>query len=116
MSELIVPGKWHCDNCGFTLIKNTLFMGSGTVGADYSIELERCPNDATPMRAFTWKEEAQASAESVERLFAVAQEYEALLMEFVGVLTDHRVEIGTRAGKVLAGCNRRLDKGLMGNL
>ena len=51
-----MPGSWTCPKCGFVLMKSTLYVKSGTVGADNSPFNETCPNDGTLMRPTTWRE------------------------------------------------------------
>src|SRR6476646_7410038 len=55
-SDAEMPGTWICDQCKFTLQKNILSAGDGSVRADTSPLNEICPNDGQLMRPLTWRE------------------------------------------------------------
>lgn len=49
-NQPIVPGEFHCPECGFVVTKNILYVNGETIGADTADRLEPCPNDGTIMR------------------------------------------------------------------
>lgn len=54
-----VPGSFRCPKCNFVLAKQTMFVGSGTIGISESdLDSEQCPNDGTDMVHVTWQERA----------------------------------------------------------
>lgn len=116
MSELIVPGSWKCDKCGFQLMKRVLSMAAGTVGTDYSTAIEPCPNDGTKMRAYTWKEEAQDCYAAMDRQFEALEKYEALVKEISAITADQSQPLGNRLQMIRARANLALSKGLLLNL
>lgn len=53
----VIPGQMRCAKCGFVLVRNVLYMQSGTIGAGNS-ETEPCPNKCGPLWPMTWEQEA----------------------------------------------------------
>lgn len=63
-----MPGALMCNKCGFVLQKNILFTKSCTIRAENSPLNERCPNDGSLMRPFTWREANEAYAKRCSEL------------------------------------------------
>lgn len=63
-----MPGAWICDKCQFILQKSIMSAKTGNVYANNEPFNEKCPNDGTLMRPYTWRE-------ANERL------YQALILE-----------------------------------
>lgn len=64
----LVPGKMHCARCRFSLIRKSLYVQSGTVGAGGS-ETEPCPNGCGPLWPITWEQEARDCYKLMDDLF-----------------------------------------------
>lgn len=62
--DFYVPGHLTCPKCNMLLVKNTLYMKSGTVGANR--EPDNCMNGCGPMWRVTWKDHAKKLLESLE--------------------------------------------------
>ena len=70
MEKLVyVPGTFQCAKCKFSLMKTTLFVGSGTFASDSSPDT--CPNCNVPMWRVT---ERDAGNELCDRLDALADD------------------------------------------
>jgi hypothetical protein len=80
-----VPGKMRCAKCGFTLLRKTLYMKSGTVGPGDN-ETEPCPNRCGPLWPQTWKQEAEELGELLEQTWKEKQEIIARRDERVATL------------------------------
>lgn len=69
LNDLIyAPGEWKCEQCGFSLIKKTLYVQTGQVGMDREEDTEGCPNDGSWMKRVTWKEIAVDLGRQLENL------------------------------------------------
>jgi len=47
-----VPGHFECKKCGFGLVSKTIYMGSGTIGAN--TKPQECGNGCGPMWRIAW--------------------------------------------------------------
>lgn len=74
----LVPGKMHCARCKFSLLRKTLYVQSGTVGAGGS-ETEPCPNGCGPLWPMTWEQEARDCYQLMDGLFERAKKAEDAL-------------------------------------
>ncbi len=81
-----IPGSWTCTQCEFGQVISTLYLQSGTIGANTD-EVPVCPNDGSIMRRCTWKERLKdydtrlgQELDLVDRLKARVQELEAELI------------------------------------
>jgi hypothetical protein len=101
MSELVVPGKWKCDKCGFELTSTNLYVKTGTVGPNYATP-EPCPNDGLPMRALTWKEEAQLGDALIERLLNQRDQFIDVLNAAAAAMSAVNQERSQTAGAISA--------------
>lgn len=90
-SALYVPGHFRCPKCEFSLIQKSLYVKSGTVGANNTPA--ECANGCGPMWRVTWKEHAQSFAESCERLFDEKHKYKKALEETKEALAHNAAEI-----------------------
>lgn len=93
--QVFRPGVMRCAKCSFRLIRNVLYVASGTVGAGTS-ETEPCPNGCGPLWPVTWKDECKASDEcweqQVERAVRAEAERDAALealRPFAEIYRDH---------------------------
>lgn len=66
VKDQFVPGHFECAKCSFYLVSNTIYMGSGTIGANN--EPQQCSNGCGPMWRVTWKEHAIKLARSQEAM------------------------------------------------
>jgi len=60
-----VPGVFACPKCKFRLIKQTLYVRSGTVGDD-DTPGDPCPNCGTNLWRVSWQDEAKQAYEVAE--------------------------------------------------
>ncbi len=65
------PGEMRCAKCKFVLLRRTMFVRSGTIGAG-SNETKPCPNGCGPLWSRTWKDVAVETGERLEEMFAFA--------------------------------------------
>jgi hypothetical protein len=75
------PGTYLCDTCGFIAQKFMLRAADMAVGIDLRDHHEVCPNDGTPMRRKTWKEDALDSDRVAREQMARADAAEAKVAE-----------------------------------
>ncbi len=61
-----VPGHLKCKKCGFHLVSNTLYMQSGTIGANN--KPSQCMNGCGPMWRITWKDYANEAVKGANKL------------------------------------------------
>lgn len=61
-----VPGRLECKKCGCSLISSTLYVKSGTIGANN--KSETCPNGCGPMWRVTWKDYAKDAVKTANKL------------------------------------------------
>ena len=80
----VVPGVVHCARCDFRLVRKTLYMLSGTVGAGDS-DTEPCPNGCGPLWPVTWEQEAREGYKLADDLFDRAKRAEDALRELVAL-------------------------------
>lgn len=93
-----VPGYLVCKKCGFGLSKRTIFMASGTIGANE--EPDHCPNDGAPlwrvaerdMREEQFKELLKIRNRTLEDVAVMADE--VLLKAFAEKVRDRKTEEG----------------------
>jgi hypothetical protein len=74
------PGEMRCAKCKFVLLRRTMFVRSGTIGAG-SNETEPCPNGCGPLWSRTWKDVAVETGERLEEMFADLQAARAALSD-----------------------------------
>jgi len=79
--DIYVPGTLRCVVCGFEVVSQTLFMGSGDVGMTRAQALnenegEPCPNDGNAMFRVRWSDRAQDNYKAyvalMEEVIAIA--------------------------------------------
>lgn len=63
-SEKYVPGLFECPKCAFVLVSNTLYMKSGTIGANN--KPTECSNGCGPMWRVSWKQQAETLGKRLE--------------------------------------------------
>lgn len=93
-----VPGWLVCKKCSFGLSKRTIFMGSGTIGANN--EPDHCPNDGAPlwrvterqMREDQFKDLLQIRNRTLEDVAVMADE--VLLKAFAEKVRERKTEEG----------------------
>lgn len=90
----LVPGKMHCARCKFSLIRKTLYVSSGDVGAGGN-ETEPCPNGCGPLWPVTWEQEARDGYVLMEGLLERAVRAEAALAQPVDLSKLTRYEFRT---------------------
>lgn len=66
VDDKFVPGLFKCGKCNCIMSCNTIYMGSGTIGANS--EPRQCPNECGPMWRVTWKEHAKSMSKSQDGL------------------------------------------------
>jgi hypothetical protein len=64
---IYAPGEWQCEQCGFRLVKKTMYAQSGEIGMDHKDDLKGCPNDGLWMKRVTWKQIAIELGERLEQ-------------------------------------------------
>ncbi len=74
------PGEMRCAKCKFVLLRRTMFVRSGTIGAG-SNETEPCPNGCGPLWSRTWKDVAVETGERLEEMFTDLQAARAALSD-----------------------------------
>lgn len=75
-----VPGVMHCAKCSFRLVRQNLYMQSGTIGPGDN-KTEPCPNGCGPLWPVTWEQEAR---ECWDRLGGIyIQPEKELSVEFI---------------------------------
>lgn len=61
-----VPGHLECKRCGFHLVSRTIYMQSGTIGANN--KSEDCANGCGPMWKIAWKDHANGAIKTSNKL------------------------------------------------
>ena len=67
VSANLVPGVMRCAKCSFQLHRNTIYLGSGTIGPGDS-KTGPCPNGCGPLWPVTWEQWATEGWEYAEKL------------------------------------------------
>jgi hypothetical protein len=102
----IVPGLMRCGKCDFRLMRQTIYMESGIIGAGTS-ETEPCSNGCGPLWPITWEEQAYDLAAQLDALYAekrtlAVNPADELVAQTTGETGDKRVcviEVGDNAPK-----------------
>jgi len=90
-----VPGQLRCKKCGCSVIKQTLYMKSGSVGVDRSPD--DCPNGCGPMWRISWPDHIRDYADGTDKIISKLQAENAKLreaLEFCFPRTTHGVDHG----------------------
>lgn len=69
--EKYVPGLFECPKCKFVLTSNTLYMKSGTIGANN--KPQECSNGCGPMWRVSWKQHAETLRRRLEAVLEHAR-------------------------------------------
>lgn len=84
--QLIVPGAWYCQKCGFECFHNLMSANTGNVCTDSTIRDEACPNDGELMLQQTWKFRCESIAVACETQVKRAMTAEDLLQSMYHLL------------------------------
>jgi hypothetical protein len=63
--ERFIPGQFRCAKCGFFLISKTIYMKSGTIGANN--KPTECSNGCGPMWRVSWQEGYKTALDRLEK-------------------------------------------------
>jgi hypothetical protein len=85
--DAVVPGSMCCAQCGFVLMRTTLYMKSGTSGPGGN-ETEPCPNGCGPLWPQTWKQAAQGGDEAITRQCDRAVAAETRVNELIDIMAE----------------------------
>jgi hypothetical protein len=85
-----VPGVWRCPRCHFTLHRHTISAQTGEIAVDTRDERPLCPNEGTPLRRVTWREDAEETAALLVEERARRRMRERELASVVAMLREPR--------------------------
>lgn len=96
-----VPGHLECKKCNFHLVSQTLYMKSGTIGANN--KSDDCPNGCGPLWKIAWRDHAEAAIKSSNKLgienVRLRKEVELLRMfgdKHCTAMADEAIEVERR--------------------
>lgn len=101
-NEKFVPGLFACPKCAFVLVSNTLYMKSGTIGANN--KPQECSNGCGPMWRVSWRQHAESLQSHLETTFEQGLRRAAKICEDYA----HSGMVGMMRRQVAYACERRI--------